>query len=61
MMIIILFIKYIYIFRIQMEKNINIFLKNIKECDNLRAFMNIQMIYIMSIKILWRVQPRKKM
>ena len=35
-----------------MEKNINIFLKNIKECDNLRAFMNIQMIYMMSIKIL---------
>ena len=61
MMIIILFIKCIYIFRIQMEKNINIFLKNIKECDNLRAFMNIQMIYMMSIKILWRVQPRKKM
>ena len=61
MMIIILFIKCIYIFRIQMEQNINIFLKNIKECDNLRAFMNIQMIYMMSIKILWRVQPRKKM
>ena len=61
MMIIILFIKCIYIFRIQMEQNINIFLKNIKECDNPRAFMNIQMIYMMSIKILWRVQPRKKM